>query len=66
VCMHVHHVHAWSTQRSEEGIRSPESGVIDACEPCARWDLNPGSEQEQRVFIVTEESLQPFDFLPEN
>lgn len=64
--MHMHHLHAWGTQRSEVGIRFPESGVMDSCEPCACWEPYLGSEQEQRGFITTDPSRQPFDFLPEN
>lgn len=31
VCMYVYHIHARCPQRSEEGIDSPGSGVMDGC-----------------------------------
>ncbi|CAO2624324.1 hypothetical protein LEMLEM_LOCUS18317 [Lemmus lemmus] len=31
--MCVHHMCAWFLQRSEEGIRIPETAVIDSCKP---------------------------------
>lgn len=49
-CMHVHHVHAWYLQRSEEGIGSPRTRVTDGCEPLSEFKkLNPGSLQDQQV-----------------
>lgn len=43
----VHHRHAWYLQRPEEGIRSPEIGVLDGCKlPCRYWEPNPGSLEE--------------------
>ena len=42
VCMYVHHMCAWCQRRSEEGIRSPGTGVMDSCEaPCRFWESNP-------------------------
>lgn len=36
-CVYVHHVHTWGPQKSEEGIRSLETGVMDDWEPpCGR------------------------------
>lgn len=32
-CTHMYHVHAWYQWRAEEGIRSPDAGVKDGCEP---------------------------------
>lgn len=32
VCMHVYHIHAWCLRRSELGIGSPGTGVLDGCE----------------------------------
>ena len=32
VCMYVYHIHAWCLRRSDVGIRSPGTGVIDGCE----------------------------------
>lgn len=46
----MHQLHAWRTQRSEEGRRSPGTVVKNACEPSYRsWELNLGSLQEQKV-----------------
>ena len=53
--MSVHHTNAWCLWRSEDGIRSPGSGVADSCEPpCGGWDLNPGPLEEQPVILTTE------------
>jgi hypothetical protein len=30
-CMYMYHVHAWSPQRSQEGMGSPGTGVTDSC-----------------------------------
>lgn len=32
LCACMYHVHAWCLKRSEVGIRSPETGVMDVCE----------------------------------
>lgn len=32
-CMSEHHMHAWCLCRSEEGIRSSETGVTDGWKP---------------------------------
>jgi hypothetical protein len=38
------------SQRPEEAIRSPESGVTDGCElPCECWDSNLGPMKEQAL-----------------
>jgi hypothetical protein len=31
-CMHVYHGHTWYLWKSEEGVRSPGTGVTDGCE----------------------------------
>lgn len=55
VCLHV--CACWP-QRSEEGTRSPGSGVADGCElPCKCWEPNPRSLQEQRVLLLAEPSF---------
>lgn len=42
-CMSVNCVHVWCQQRSEEDVRSFQSGVIDSCEPLHEcWESNPG------------------------
>lgn len=39
-CMHVH---AWCSQRLEEGIRASGTGVVDSSElPGEFWELNLG------------------------
>lgn len=50
-CMYVNasYVHL----KSEEGIRSPKTGVMDGCElPCGFWELNPGPLQDQLVLLL--------------
>lgn len=50
--MYVHHVHAWCSQRWEEGIRPPGTGVTDGWEPtCERWELILPHFQEQQVQV---------------
>ena len=40
--MFVHHLHATYSQRPEEAIIFPRTGVIDGCEPpCKCWELSP-------------------------
>lgn len=49
---------AWSTWRSEEGVRSLGTRVIDGWEPpCECWKSNPGPLQEQGMLLPTESSL---------
>ena len=45
-CVSVHHWHAWSLWRSEEGTRCPGTRVTD-------WALNPGPLEEQQVLLAT-------------
>jgi hypothetical protein len=49
VCVYL--VHAFiDLQMSEDGVRFPETGGIDGCEPsCGHWDLNPDRLQEQQA-----------------
>lgn len=52
-------MHAWSSWRSEEGVRSSPRGVTVYCEPpCWCWQLNFGFQQEQQMLLHTELSLQ--------
>lgn len=52
-CLFVYGIHAWHFQKSEEGIRSPETRVTDHCEaPCEVEELNPGSLQEEQLFLT--------------
>ena len=55
-CMSVFYVGAWCLQRSEEGVRSSETGVIDSYE--LRWELNPGPLQKQ-VLLTADSTFQP-------
>lgn len=44
--IYVHHMHAWCLQRSEEGVRTPGTGVRDGCKPpCGSWELASLEEQ---------------------
>lgn len=43
-CLHIclHHVLAWCPWRSENGIRTPRTGVLNSCEPPHEcWKMNP-------------------------
>lgn len=41
MCVCMHHMHVCFLRRPEEGVRSPETGVIDGCEPsCRCWESN--------------------------
>lgn len=60
-------MHVWCPWRSEEGIRSPETGVTDGWEPqCECWELNLGP----LVLLTAEPSLNhppcpaPLQLLP--
>ena len=47
------------TQRSDEGVRSPGTGVSGGYEPsCGCWEPNPGLREEQPVLLTAELSLQ--------
>ena len=42
-----------------EGVRSPETGVINSCElPRECWELNPGPLEEQPVLLASEPLFQ--------
>lgn len=51
------HMHAWHPYRPEEGFEFLWMLVIDSCELCKCWELNPFSLEEQPVFLLTEPSL---------
>jgi hypothetical protein len=58
-CMSVHHVSAWCPGSSEEGIRSPGTGVIDGCGAlCGCWEPKLGPLGKQPVLLTPERSLQ--------
>lgn len=44
LCLYVHYMLTWCPQRSEEGVGSSGTRVIDGFElPCGGWELNPSS-----------------------
>nr|XP_042133715.1 A disintegrin and metalloproteinase with thrombospondin motifs 17-like [Peromyscus maniculatus bairdii] len=46
--------------RTEEGIGSPGTGVIDSCEsPCGCWELDVDPLEEQPMLLTIKLSLQP-------
>lgn len=61
-CVQVHHMRVWCLGRLEEGARSPrlelqfENNHLGA-------GIQPGPPREQHVFLTTEPSLYPSDFL---
>ena len=43
-------MHAWCSQRIEEGVESSGIVMTDGCEPpCGYWELNPGPLLKQPV-----------------
>lgn len=63
-CISVYHMHAWCPQRSEEGIRSPGTEVMDGCGPPYRYgEINPDPLQGQHVLLTAEPYLWPHYFL---
>jgi hypothetical protein len=49
-CVSVCHTHAWHLRDLEEGVRSPETGVVDGCgQPCGFWESNLGPVEEESV-----------------
>jgi hypothetical protein len=58
--MHFYHMCTWSLWRSDEGIKSPGTGVTGACEhQYGCWELNPGLLQEQPVLLASDPSFHP-------
>ena len=52
ICIHayLYHMYVWYLQRSEEGIRSPGTGVRDGYEgSCGCWELTLSLQKEQPV-----------------
>jgi len=59
-CLYVHHTGTCYLQRSEEGIRSPGTGVTDVYElPYWCWELNLGLLLKQHVLLTADPSLLP-------
>jgi hypothetical protein len=49
-CVSVRYVYTWCLQRSEEGVRSPETGV--SCKSlCGCWELSSSPLEEQPVLL---------------
>lgn len=60
--MFMYHVHVWCPWKPEEGIGSPRNRGLDCCElRCVCRELNSGAQEEQPVFLATEQFLQPQD-----
>lgn len=57
--MYVHPMHVWYSQRFEEGIESPETGVTDVF----NWEPNPGPLEEQQLLVTAEPALQPLTLI---
>jgi hypothetical protein len=58
-CMSVHRMHAWYLWKPKRSVRSLGAGGIDGCESlCGRWELNPGSPEQQPLLLTTEPSVQ--------
>lgn len=53
----------WCLWNSEEGIRTPGTGITDVCGLlCGCWGLNLGPPQEQSLLLNAEHWLQCFLF----
>lgn len=52
VCLYMHYMRSWCSQRLEEDAGSTRVGVTDACElSCRWWEVNPRPLQEQQVLF---------------
>lgn len=50
--MSVHCMCAWRPQKSQKGIKTTVTGVVDSCKlPCAYWEPNPHHLQKQQVLL---------------
>lgn len=56
--MYVFCVCIWCLHRPEDGIGCPGTGGFGPS--YKRWELNPGSLQEQQVLLTAELSVLPF------
>lgn len=60
--MYVHHRHAWCTWRSEKGIGSWRTGVVEGCElSYGFWEWNPVLLEEHPVFSRWVPSPAPYN-----
>lgn len=55
--MSVPHIHTWCPQSTEKGIRLPETGVTDVCEPCVGAGSQYQVHTEQQVRLTAETAL---------
>jgi hypothetical protein len=62
--MSVYHMCAWGLKRSEEGIRSPGTGVKEGCKLLCQWVLGikPGSSGRSARHIISEQSVSDVTF----
>lgn len=59
----VHHIYAWCLWRSEDGVRSPWTGITGSYEPhCRWWELNLNPLKEESIFLIADPSLWPQKF----
>lgn len=57
-CVYEYHMCALCCQRSEKGIWSFGTWVVDGCDlSCGCWESNPGNLEEQLVLLTTELSI---------
>lgn len=55
-CKYMCHMYAW---KSEEGIGSSGTGVVETCEPIrGSLEINLGTLKNQEILLTTELSLQ--------
>lgn len=58
-CMSVYHVYAPLPFEARRGCLIPGTGVTDGSElPRKCWESNPGSPEEQTMFLTAMSSLQ--------
>lgn len=58
--MYVTHMHAWHALRSDDGIRSPGTVIMNGCDlPCRYQEMNLCLLQNQQVLLVAELFIQP-------
>lgn len=54
----VHHMHAWCSQGSEEGVESATGAATDGSEPShGCWELNLDPLKEQPVLVTAKPFL---------
>jgi hypothetical protein len=64
ICMHVYHMHVWSLQRSEKGIESPRTRVMDGCKPSRGYcELNMGPMSAVNHYVRSSGPNPDFDTL---